>query len=200
MKLEIKSLKVARFASEETLCFTARAYVDGKQFAHLNNDGHGGETEMHCGADDALYKKVIDEHGRELSNKARADYETWCREHDLQVKPEPTYDHLSDADKRREAHRALVYLLDHLVERLDGQRDVKRWHKKGIVFRDGDEIGTYGYKTSIAKMVQANKDDETRDYHEHDLRSRLADQLRAERPNAKIVVPDPLAGAMVFPV
>ncbi len=42
MKLTIKNLKVAKFASEETLCFEATVYVDGKRSFTASNDGHGG--------------------------------------------------------------------------------------------------------------------------------------------------------------
>jgi len=42
MKLTIKNLKIAKFASEETLCFEATVYVDGKRSFTASNDGHGG--------------------------------------------------------------------------------------------------------------------------------------------------------------
>lgn len=42
MKFEIKNLKHAGFASQETHCFEATLYVDGKKFCQVTNDGHGG--------------------------------------------------------------------------------------------------------------------------------------------------------------
>ena len=42
MKFEIKNVKVAEFASEETFCFEASLYVDGARFCVVSNDGHGG--------------------------------------------------------------------------------------------------------------------------------------------------------------
>jgi len=42
MKLELKSIKYTEWMSEETLCFTANLWVDGKVFAEVSNDGHGG--------------------------------------------------------------------------------------------------------------------------------------------------------------
>jgi hypothetical protein len=41
MKITIKNLKIAKFASEETLCFEATVYVDGKRSFTASNDGHG---------------------------------------------------------------------------------------------------------------------------------------------------------------
>lgn len=47
MKLELKNIKHAAFASEETHCFEAVLYVDGKPFATISNDGHGGCDHVH---------------------------------------------------------------------------------------------------------------------------------------------------------
>lgn len=41
-KIEVRNLKHAAFASEETHCFEASVYVDGKRFCTASNDGHGG--------------------------------------------------------------------------------------------------------------------------------------------------------------
>jgi hypothetical protein len=41
-KIELKNIKYAAFASEETNCYKATLYVNGKRFAYLSNDGHGG--------------------------------------------------------------------------------------------------------------------------------------------------------------
>ena len=42
MKLELKNIKYCAFASEETFCFEAVLYADGKPVAHISNDGKGG--------------------------------------------------------------------------------------------------------------------------------------------------------------
>lgn len=43
-RITLKNLKVADFASEETLCFTATVVFDGVHIAEARNDGHGGST------------------------------------------------------------------------------------------------------------------------------------------------------------
>ncbi len=43
-RITLKKLKVAEFASEETLCFAADVYYDGKLCAEARNDGQGGMT------------------------------------------------------------------------------------------------------------------------------------------------------------
>jgi len=42
MKIELKNIKHAEFASRETHCFTASVYIDGKRSGTVSNDGHGG--------------------------------------------------------------------------------------------------------------------------------------------------------------
>lgn len=42
MKLELKNLKIAEFASEETTCYQATVYVDGVRAILASNEGHGG--------------------------------------------------------------------------------------------------------------------------------------------------------------
>jgi len=47
-RITLKSLKVAQFASEETLCFTATVLFDGNAIAQARNDGRGGSTFLHA--------------------------------------------------------------------------------------------------------------------------------------------------------
>ncbi|WP_269495565.1 hypothetical protein [Castellaniella sp. S9] len=47
-RITLKSLKVAQFASEETLCFTATVLLDGIAIAQARNDGRGGSTFLHA--------------------------------------------------------------------------------------------------------------------------------------------------------
>ena len=42
MKLEMKNVKFAEFASEETNCYSADIFVNGKKAIHVSNNGHGG--------------------------------------------------------------------------------------------------------------------------------------------------------------
>ena len=42
MKIELKNIKYFEAGSEETFCFVASLYVDGKSAGEVRNDGHGG--------------------------------------------------------------------------------------------------------------------------------------------------------------
>lgn len=42
MKIELKSVKYAAFASQETNCYSAALWIDGVKIGTVENDGHGG--------------------------------------------------------------------------------------------------------------------------------------------------------------
>jgi hypothetical protein len=42
MKIELRNIKYASFASEETACFEATVLIDGERAGTVRNDGHGG--------------------------------------------------------------------------------------------------------------------------------------------------------------
>ena len=46
MKIELKALKYSDFASQETHCFQAHIYIDGKMRGWADNDGRGGMTNI----------------------------------------------------------------------------------------------------------------------------------------------------------
>ena len=47
MKIELKNVKYAAFASQETSCFEATVYIDGQRTGTVANDGHGGSNRYH---------------------------------------------------------------------------------------------------------------------------------------------------------
>lgn len=69
MKIELKNIKYSAFASEETHCYEAALYVDGKPLAIVRNDGHGGAD-------------YVDQHPKFKGNfnAQWADLELWLRE------------------------------------------------------------------------------------------------------------------------
>lgn len=65
-KLELKAFKCAQFASEETLCFEANLYVDGKKICRVNNDGHGGSNSWWFPKEQRDLEKEIEEYLKSL--------------------------------------------------------------------------------------------------------------------------------------
>lgn len=47
MNITLKNFKHAAFASQETYCFEATVYIDGKKAGRASNEGHGGCTFVH---------------------------------------------------------------------------------------------------------------------------------------------------------
>lgn len=56
MNLELKNVKHAEFASQETNCYEASLYADGKRIAVVSNEGHGGPDMVDAINIDALAK------------------------------------------------------------------------------------------------------------------------------------------------
>ena len=56
-KLSLKNLKFHEDMSQETPCFSADLYEDGKLIAHVKNSGHGGGNTVHP-AKGLTYKDV----------------------------------------------------------------------------------------------------------------------------------------------
>lgn len=50
MRIELKRITVSERQSDETLCFAATIYLDGKRAGEARNAGHGGETEVYPAA------------------------------------------------------------------------------------------------------------------------------------------------------
>lgn len=55
MKIELKNLKYAAFASHETNCFSANVFIDGVKAGTASNEGYGGPTDVHP---ESLLKKL----------------------------------------------------------------------------------------------------------------------------------------------
>lgn len=59
MKIELKNVKVNKALSEETACFSATLYIDGKKAAEVSNRGQGGCNEFRF-SDRVLEQKFYD--------------------------------------------------------------------------------------------------------------------------------------------
>lgn len=46
MDLTMKAIKHSEWASEETFCYQGNVYLDGKLFARVSNNGHGGSDRV----------------------------------------------------------------------------------------------------------------------------------------------------------
>ena len=81
MKIELKALKYSDFASQETHCFHANVYIDGKKAGWAENNGHGGMTNIQPRAlyetirqcTDKIPPRIVDFNGTTLTLEASPD-------------------------------------------------------------------------------------------------------------------------------
>lgn len=67
MKVELRRLKIVERMSQETICFVADVYVDGKKVGTAENDGRGGQTSVEV---DQVTRARIRAHVEALGVKA----------------------------------------------------------------------------------------------------------------------------------
>lgn len=119
MEIEIKNVKYAEWASEETSCFSATVYIDGKKAGTARNEGTGAPN---------LYEPY------ELEQRLEAHAKTF---------PPTPYTFISGGE---EVTHMLPQSADGIIEDLLMQhlyaRDLKRHLKDRIVFVRDDEIKT----------------------------------------------------------
>jgi len=126
-KIELKNLKHSDFASQETYCFEANVYIDGKKAGIVSNQGCGGSHSYHP---NTLYQIL----------KAEADklppIEWRLNEEVLTIQPDPDT------------------LISELVTEALQAKDLKAGMRKRILFvGDGGEI--YETKTLEAEVLAA---------------------------------------------
>jgi hypothetical protein len=81
MQIQLKALKYSDFASQETHCFQANIYIDGKMRGTADNDGRGGMTSIHPHQlyseiklhTDKIPPRIVDFDGTKLTLEASPD-------------------------------------------------------------------------------------------------------------------------------
>lgn len=135
----LKSLKIAQFASEETLCFNASLYADGKKVATVGNDGHGGAHHIRW--------------DRKLKSDRIADLSADLKAQGGAIDPE-----LLEVVTREDGSTyclegmAWELVIDELVAREEVRKEVRRDMKRKLVFTKGD--GTPGIFNFSVKRGQ----------------------------------------------
>lgn len=79
ISIEVKNLKYAAFASEETHCYSATIYVDGKRFCTGRNDGHGGCDMYDAIGDGDVYADIKKVDAR-IKKERASEFKTHTRE------------------------------------------------------------------------------------------------------------------------
>ena len=136
MNLEMKSIKHFASGSQETYCYTAVVYLDGKPFADVSNDGHGGCDYVHPHDKSPLTKvkgawgKKFDEIEEYFASLPKTDvgkyewspegfdqkFEYWCAEQ--------VTNFLDKKELKRLLNRCVVAQI-----KRDGELKVYQWNK-----------------------------------------------------------------------
>lgn len=131
----LKNFQYLESRSEETHCFGAMLYLNGKKFANCGNSGHGGSTDIHflpeC---------------RELGEQVEAF---------LKTQPKIKFD---DSDFEMDFN--LEYIVDTLVEKLLEAKEhqkIMNKTKKSLVFREnnGNHV-ILGWKNATIEGILKN--------------------------------------------
>ena len=93
MNLEMKAIKFSEWGSEETYCYQANVYLDGKPLAMVSNDGRGGCDREYSHnkfkGDYHATRKKVDDYFKSLPNTDPCEYfpegieqtfERWCHD------------------------------------------------------------------------------------------------------------------------
>ena len=118
--IALKAIKHSAFASEETHCYQASVYVDGKRFATVRNSGFGGGDEVHplsANYDDVreLEKRIEETYDREPSRYFADGFQPTLES----ICCDLVNDHLREKDLRRRLRSKCL-----TIEMVDGNRAV----------------------------------------------------------------------------
>ena len=128
-KIEIKNISYYKRGSEETPCYNATVYINGKKAVEVSNDGHGGSDRQHVWHENGFRLQEINEWCVAKFGKSTWEYggQTYSTDLDLEH-----------------------YCHDELYKHLDTKL-LKRNMKKNIMFfRDENDIKSGQY--SLAKI------------------------------------------------
>ena len=140
MKIELKQIKYSDWASEETSCFQANIYLNGKKVGFCNNDGKGGCTS---------YNRI-----NGVSYEVIHEMETYC-----EGLPPLVYDSNLHEGRKCTIKMTLEHFLDDLFYDYLKAKDKAKFDKKiakemlkSIVIGTDNEYRTIGFKLPLQEM------------------------------------------------
>lgn len=142
MKIELKNIKHSEWASEETNCFQANIYLNGKQVGYCSNDGKGGCTS---------YNRIPN-----VDYKVIEAMEEYCN-----ALPPIEYDsHLKQGEKFTINMTLEHYLDDLLCKYLDTKNKAKLTKKmdKAILIGNDFSYTSIGFKFPLKEVWEKQPD------------------------------------------
>lgn len=141
MKIELKKIEFNERMSEETNCFSADLYINGKHIGEASNRGHGGPTDYHS----------INKEGHALIKEAEA----YCK-----TLPPYTYEM---SGENHSIEMDLEMLIDDLITKYLQDKELQKFRKsmeramvKGLVIGKPDEsFDTISFKVPLETIMAA---------------------------------------------
>lgn len=177
--ITLKNVKHAAFASQETNCFEATVYVDGKSFCKVSNEGHGGpDSYWKDGTASFSLMEQTRRIGGELESNAVDTYEEAKAANE--GKPFSAFDDGTWINTKQDAFESAVgeALTLHLIT-----KDIKKaiGNKKRMYFKvPTDPVGELRYLSCRGAI------DVTR-------RPKMVEQIRKQYPDAIILTGMPVS-------
>jgi hypothetical protein len=135
MKLELKNIKHTSWASEETHCYQASLYVDGKPVAIVSNDGHGGaDRDYPHPKFKGDYRAQMRDVSRYFSGLRRTAVTEWSPEG---------------------MEQCLEFWCCDQVNDWLSARELKSKLKKEFLFQFADKVGVFAHKTRPSRAHKA---------------------------------------------
>ena len=131
MKIELKKLKVFEAGSEETNCFTADIWIDGRYQGSARNDGRGGS---HIISPPSL-ERILNDWGKQLP-----PYNLGIPSHE-----DPTKPMMVDQDAES--------LINDLVQDFLNAKDLKKIFRTKVAFTRPNQMGIFTIKTNCKPEV-----------------------------------------------
>jgi hypothetical protein len=158
MQIELKNFRHAEFASDETHCYEATIWIDGKRSFLAHNDGQGGSDH---------YYPLIN------STEARTEFNAVMERVEAHCNSLPKYG--SEFGGEDDMPMNLEILIGNLINRTLSRKKLKRVLKNKIVTLERDEVWEYGYSRSALHWSDAMQ------------KTIVIDEIKKKNPNVTIL-------------
>ena len=149
MKIEVKNIKTNMAFSEETICFKADIYVDGKKVMYAENNGHGEMT--YIAPYGIEHKQIYQDAVKYLSGIAKDEY---AKEYPLvDLVDELIDNHVNEKERKKFINKRNKDAEKYLVIYKDDEYSYSRidWGKHTIEQLLKVENGRQAIKNSVTK-------------------------------------------------
>ena len=151
MKLELKNIKHTSWASEETHCYQASLYVDGKPVAIVSNDGHGGADRDYPHGQFRPHLKDFTDVGGDYPSVMRKVHEYFDG-----LPPSPfSYEGADGVMIHDSMRQTLEFWCCDQVNDWLSARELKSKLKKEFLFQFADKVGVFAHKTRPSRAHKA---------------------------------------------